>query len=181
MPISIAVITARDMSRCGFSASPPIWIGLLEALQREHHAGRQRREDAVRAVGRETAAGGEVATRGSADDISTTTVSTGTAVFQITMACCSRPASLAPARLIDREEQHQHGGDDEAGPFRVPFVVEHDQVLLVQSVLSRYGELASTSIGAMVTACSQATQPAVKPASAPNAKCGNRAVPPATG
>src|SRR5215468_2170709 len=40
---------------------------------------------------------------------------------------------------------------------------------------------ASTSIGAIVTACSQAAQPAVKPASAPNAKYGNRAVPPATG
>src|SRR6266516_156814 len=40
---------------------------------------------------------------------------------------------------------------------------------------------ASTSIGAIVTACSHAAQPAVKPASAPNAKYGNRAVPPATG
>src|SRR6266567_5065716 len=40
---------------------------------------------------------------------------------------------------------------------------------------------ASTSIGAIVTACSHAAQPAVKPASAPNAKYGKRAVPPATG
>ena len=43
---------------------------------------------------------------------------------------------------------------------------------------SRYDSAASTSIGAIVTACSHATQPAVKPAIAPNARRGNRAVPP---
>src|SRR2546423_3590154 len=41
--------------------------------------------------------------------------------------------------------------------------------------------LASTSMGAIVTACNQAAQPAVKPARVPKAKYGNRAVPPATG
>ena len=50
-----------------------------------------------------------------------------------------------------------------------------------QSVLLRYWMLASTSIGAIVTACSQADHPAVNPASVPKAKYGNRAVPPATG
>jgi hypothetical protein len=48
-------------------------------------------------------------------------------------------------------------------------------------LLLRYVSAASTSMGAIVTACSHDIQAAVKPAIAPNAKCGNRAVPPDTG
>ena len=40
---------------------------------------------------------------------------------------------------------------------------------------------AKHSIGATVTACSQEKKPNEMPATLPNAKCGNRAVPPATG
>ncbi len=40
---------------------------------------------------------------------------------------------------------------------------------------------AKHSIGATVTACSQEKKPNEMPAAPPNAKCGNRAVPPDTG
>ena len=40
---------------------------------------------------------------------------------------------------------------------------------------------AKHSIGATVTACSQEKKPNEMPATLPNAKCGKRAVPPATG
>ena len=40
---------------------------------------------------------------------------------------------------------------------------------------------AKHSIGATVTACSQEKKPNEMPATLPNAKCGNRAVPPETG
>ena len=40
---------------------------------------------------------------------------------------------------------------------------------------------AKTSMGATVTACSQEKKPNDMPATLPNARCGNRAVPPATG
>ena len=63
--------------------------GLLEALQREDHAGRERGENAVHAEGHEAAAGGEVAgwncSDGDDDD-----ASSGTAVFQMTTTSCCR-------------------------------------------------------------------------------------------
>ena len=48
-------------------------------------------------------------------------------------------------------------------------------------MLLRYWTLASTSIGAIVDGLQPRKPAAVKPASVPNAKYGNRAVPPATG
>src|SRR6476620_3343104 len=47
--------------------------------------------------------------------------------------------------------------------------------------LFAYAMAASTSIGAISTACSQVDHPATKPASGPCEKYGNRPVPPATG
>jgi len=48
-------------------------------------------------------------------------------------------------------------------------------------MLLTYVMAASTSIGAIATACSHENQPAQKPASGPCEKYGNRPVPPATG
>ena len=47
--------------------------------------------------------------------------------------------------------------------------------------MDEYSRVASTLIGPTVTAPRNATQPLVKPISLPNATCGNRALPPATG
>jgi len=109
------------------------------------------------------------------------TVSTGIAVFQITMTELLSDSSLAPSRLTTVNSSISADATARPVRFSVPLLCSITRWALAQLVLLRYWMLASTSIGAIVTACSHAAQPAVKPARVPNAKYGNRAVPPATG
>ncbi len=106
---------------------------------------------------------------------------TGTAVFQITITELLSDNSFAPARFTAVKASINTVATASPVALRVPFSLSITRCSLDQSVLLRYWMLASTSIGAIVTACNHADQPAVNPASVPKAKYGNRAVPPATG
>src|SRR4029077_19002133 len=118
-------------------------------------------------------------------DAITMIASSGTAVFQITTIELLSAMKCAPARFIRVNKIIAIVATTRPNPFNSPALEPLWWIMLkfscTQVRLFAYAIAASTSIGAIRTACSQDDHPATKPASGPWEKYGNRPVPPATG
>ena len=98
--------------------------GLFEALQREHHAERQRREDPVRPERGEAAARGEVAAvEGDGDEHDDREQRHGGLPDHRGLVGLGQPVH---ARQVDeREDEHEHHGHDEAAADQRAVLVDH--------------------------------------------------------
>ena len=111
MPIAVRIARERSLLRVAGLAGQA--DGLLEPLQREHHAAGQGREDAVHPWGMKPPPAVKLP-GWKLSEAMTPMARNGTAVFQITRIDVALGHELG-AHQVDRgEEQHQEDGDDQA-------------------------------------------------------------------
>src|SRR6266853_7025129 len=101
----------------------------------------------------------------------TPTAITGTAVFQMTTMELLSERNFAPPRLMAVKTIMRMTATTRPGPFSRPALGPTLLIMLkcwlTHPTLLAYVMAASTSMGAMKTACSQDAQPAVNPAIGP--------------
>src|SRR5665811_151242 len=180
VPTAIDAITARDTSRWGCLASPAIWMACSKPWSANTTPAGSAANTPCAPYGMNPPPAVKL-DGWNARSTNTTTVSSGTVVFQITVTPLVSAIALTPTRLMTVNASMNRAAISRPEGVSVPSIRRMLTCDFTQEMWSTYDNVASTSIGAIVTACSHAIHPAVKPASGPNTNRGKRAVPPAAG